>query len=88
MEPVEQVLGVGVEVQRQVADVVAAVGEEGDGLVGLHALGDEQVEQAPFEFAVVGLDEPEALGRPVRRALPAITSNHPSRRDRCSLEWT
>src|SRR5664280_3074415 len=54
VEPVEQVLGVGVEVQRQVAYVVAAVGEEGDGLVGLHALGDEQVEQAPFGFGVVG----------------------------------
>src|SRR5664280_289445 len=71
VEPVEQVLGVGVEVQRQVADVVAAVGEEGDGLVGLHALGDEQVEQAPFGFGVVGLDEREALGRPVRRGGPA-----------------
>ena len=36
-----------------------------------HALGDEQVEQAPFGFGVVGLDEPEALGRPVRRGGPA-----------------
>src|SRR5664279_2811298 len=50
---------------------------------------DEQVEQAPFGFGVVGLDEPEALGRPVRRGGSA--GDHlepPSRRDRCSLEWT
>ncbi len=36
VEPVEQVPGLGVEITRQVADVFAAVGEEGD-LVALAA---------------------------------------------------
>jgi hypothetical protein len=41
VESVEHVLGLGVEVTRQVADVFAAVGGEGDLLVGGHPLGIE-----------------------------------------------
>jgi hypothetical protein len=63
VEPVQQVGGLGVEVQRQVADVLAAVGEEGDLLVVLHALGAQDLVQASLGFGVVGLDEREALGR-------------------------
>ena len=59
VEPVQQVLGLRVEVAGQVADVFAAVGEEGDLLVGLHPLGGKHVEQPPFRFAVVGLHLPE-----------------------------
>ena len=65
VEPVQQVFGLRVQVEREVAHVVGAVGEEGDLLVGLHALGGEQLEQPPLGFGVVGLDEAEAFGRPV-----------------------
>src|SRR5664280_861848 len=58
VEPVEQVLGVGVEVQRQVADVVAAVGEEGDGWLACMPWEMSRSNRAPFGFGVVGLDEP------------------------------
>ena len=44
VEPVQQVLGLRIEVAGQVADVFAAVGEEGDLLVGLHPLGGEHLE--------------------------------------------
>jgi hypothetical protein len=89
VEPVQQVLSLGVEIERLVADVFAAVGEEGDLLVGLHPLGFEHFEQAPFGFGVVGLHVPETCGPPVcGMALPAITSNQPSVRERCWLEWT
>ena len=47
-----------------VADVLAAVGEEGDLLVGGHPLGPEHFEQAPSGFGVVGLHVPEAGGPP------------------------
>ena len=67
VEPVQQVLGLGVEVAGNVADVLAAVGEEGDLLVGLHALGSKHLEQAPFGFGVVGLHIPEAGGPSVGR---------------------
>ena len=45
------------------AEVVGAVGAEDDLLVGLHALGGEQLEEAPLGLGVVGLDEPETFGR-------------------------
>ena len=44
VEPVQQVLGLRIEVTGQVADVLAAVGEEGDLLVGLHPLGGKHLE--------------------------------------------
>ena len=65
VEPVQQVFGLWVEVEREVAHVVGAVGAEGDLLVGLHALGGEQLEEAPLGLGVVGLDEPETFGRAV-----------------------
>ncbi len=58
-------LGLRVEVQRQVTDVLATIGEKRDLLIGLHALGGEDLEQAPFRFGVVGLHVSEALGRPL-----------------------
>ena len=89
MEPVQQVLGLRIEVAGQLADVFAAVGEEGDPLVGLQPLGGKHFEQPPFGFAVVGLPYPKHDDRPsAGMALPAITSNQPSRRVRCVEEWT
>ena len=61
MEPVEVVLSLRVEVQGQVTDVFASIGEEGDGLVGRHALGGEDLEQAPPGLGLDLLDEREAL---------------------------
>lgn len=61
-EPVEGNPGLRVEIQGEVS-YVAAVGDEGDGLVGRQALGGEQAGQAAFGFGVVGLHEPEAPGR-------------------------
>ncbi len=52
LQSVEEVLGAGVEVERQVADVLAAVGDERDVLVGLHAMGGEHLEQAAFGLGV------------------------------------
>ena len=57
-------LSLGVEIERQVADVFAAVGEEGDLLVGGHPLGFQHFEQASSGFGVVGLHVPET-GRPL-----------------------
>jgi hypothetical protein len=51
-----------VQVQRQVAHVLAAVGQEHHLLVHLHPLGAQHLEQPPLRLAVVGLDEAEALG--------------------------
>ena len=82
-------LGLRIEVAGQIADVFAAVGEEGDLLVGLHPLGGKHFEQAPFGFGVVGLHVAEAGGLAVGgHGLPAITSNQPSRRVRWVQEWT
>ena len=60
VEPVQQVLGLRVEVAGQVADVFAAVDEEGDPLIGLHPLVGKHFEQPAFGFGVVGLHGDEA----------------------------
>lgn len=62
MEPVDVVLGLGVEVAGDVADVLAAVGEEHDLLVILHPLRAQQLVQPAFGLVVVGLDPGERLG--------------------------
>ncbi len=67
VEPVDQVLGLGVQVEGKLPDVGAAVGEEGDLLVGLHALGLEELEKPALRLGVVRLDVPEGLGVSVGR---------------------
>ena len=61
MKPVEQVLGLRVQVQLEVAHRVAAVGEKRELLVHLMALRLEHLEQAAFGLLVQGLDKPKAL---------------------------
>ena len=61
MEPIQQVFGFWVEVELQVAHRLTAIGEEGDLLVGLHALAFEHLEQPPFGFVIIGLDKSKAL---------------------------
>ena len=74
VEPVQHVLRLGVEVQGQLPHVVSAVGQEGHPLVHLHALRLEHREQTPHGLGIVGLDEAEALRRPVRRL--ALAGDH------------
>ena len=52
----------GIEVAGNVADVVTAVGEEGDLLISGHAVGLEYFEQPAFGFGVVGLHVAETAG--------------------------
>jgi hypothetical protein len=63
MKPVQQVLSLGIQIQLHVAYVLAAVGEEIDLLVGLHALGLKQLEQATFGLFIVGLNPGKARSR-------------------------
>jgi len=55
----------GVEVERQVPDVLTSIGKERDLLVGLHALAAQHLDQAPFRLGVDLLHEGEALRGPL-----------------------
>ena len=59
MEPVEDVLGTGGHVRRQVPDCVAAVGQERDVLIHLQALLAQHLMQASLWPVVEALDETE-----------------------------
>ena len=59
MEPVENVLGTGGHIRRQVPDRVAAVGQERDVLIHLQALFAQHLMQAPLWPVVEALDETE-----------------------------
>src|SRR5258708_3072371 len=63
MKPVQQVFSLGIQIQLYVAYVLATVGEEIDLLVGLHALGLKQLEQAALGLFIVGLDPGKAPSR-------------------------
>ncbi|MBA2472508.1 MAG: hypothetical protein H0V41_09830 [Pseudonocardiales bacterium] len=62
---------------------VEVVGDEGELLVVLRALGFEDLEQAPFGLDVMGLDEGEALDLSlVGDDLPGDHLDQPSHRER------
>ena len=61
MEPIEQMLGLGIEIELEIAHGVAAIGEKRDLLVQLVALGLEHLEEPAFGFLVIGLDEGKTL---------------------------
>src|SRR6202011_4239096 len=63
MKPVQQVFSLGIQIQLYVAYVLATVGEEIDLLVGLHALGLKQLEQAALWLFIVGLNPGKAPSR-------------------------
>jgi hypothetical protein len=89
VEPARQVPGPGAEVAGNVADVFAAVGEEGDLLAGGHPLGFEHSNRRRLGLVSQACTYPKQAGRPLAgTALPAMTSNQPPVRDRCWLEWT
>src|SRR6266404_9638102 len=69
MKPVQQVLSLGIQIQLHVAYVLAAVGEKIDLLVGLHALGLKQLEQATLGLFIIGLNPGKA---PFRELLFAL----------------
>src|SRR5262245_9278353 len=61
MKPVEQVLGLWVQIQLEVPHGVAPVRQKRDLLVHLMALRVEHLEQAAFGLLVQGLHKPKAL---------------------------
>src|SRR5271166_3089555 len=63
MKPVQQVFGLRIQIELHVAHVLAAVGEEIDLLVGLHALAFEQLKQTALGFFIVGLNPGKAPSR-------------------------
>ena len=69
MEPVQQVFSLRIQIQLDVAHVLAAVGEEIDLLVGLHTLRLKQLEQAAFGLFIVGLYPGKAPCRDLRFSL-------------------
>ena len=61
MKPIEQMLGLRIEVELEVAHGIAAIGEKRDLLVQLVPLGLEHLKEPPFGFGVVGLDQSKTL---------------------------
>src|SRR5438876_11597833 len=54
-------LGLRIEVELEVAHGITAIGEKGDLLVQLVALGLEHLKEAALGFLVIGLDESKTL---------------------------
>ena len=82
MEPIEQMLGLGIEVELEVAHGVAAIGEKGDLLVELVALRLEHLEEPAFGFLVIGLHEGKTLaGDRLLGLFPAVKGQETLARD-------
>jgi hypothetical protein len=60
MKQVQQVLSLTIQIELHVAHVFAAVGEEIDLLVGLHALALEHFKQTALGYLILGLNPGEA----------------------------
>ncbi len=52
VEPVQNVLSLRLEILRQRSYILAAIGEEGDLLIGLHALQTQQLEEPALGLLV------------------------------------
>jgi hypothetical protein len=83
VEPIEQVLGLGIEIQLEVTDGVAPIGEKRDLLIQLMALGLEHLKEPALRFLVIRLDEGKTLAGDRRRGLfapvkgeEALARNH------------
>jgi len=72
MEPVQDVLRLGIEVLRERAHRLASIGEEGNLLVGLHALGLQQIKEPALGLGVNTLHQSETLAR--RRHIVGIVA--------------
>src|SRR4030095_6891798 len=82
MEPVEQMLGLRAQVELEIPDRLAPIGEKLDLLVHLEALRLEEFEEAALRLLVIGLHEGKAFARrcglfviPSERE-DALTGNH------------
>src|SRR5205085_694157 len=72
MKPIEEMLGLWVEIQLEISDRIAAIREKRELLVHLMALRLQHLEQAPFRFRIESLHKPKALaGRNIFRVLPS-----------------
>src|SRR5215510_5274462 len=83
MKPIEQMLGLWVEVELKVAYGIAAIREKRDLLIELVALGLEHLEQPAFGFLIIGLDEGKTLAGdrllglfPTVKGQEALARNH------------
>jgi hypothetical protein len=74
VEPVDEMLGLGIEVQGQVAHILSAVGQEGDLLIGLHPLRLQHLEEPSLRVGVVvgwaAAELPPVMGRYFCGGLP------------------
>ena len=61
MKPIEEVFGLGVEIQLQLAHRIATIGEKGHMLIHLHALGFEHLEHTPFRLGIVAVNKGKAF---------------------------
>ena len=61
MKPIKEMLGLGVEVQLQLAHRIAAIREKGYLLIHLHALGFEHLKYPPFGLGVIAVDKGKTL---------------------------
>src|SRR4051812_40681146 len=61
MEPIQEMLGLRVEVELELSHGIATIGEKGDLLVQLVTLRLEDFEESPLRFLVKGLHEGETL---------------------------
>ena len=62
MKPIQQVLGLRMQVHWELPHGLAAVGQERHLLIGLHPLGLEDFEEASLGSRVIGVHEAETLG--------------------------
>ena len=76
-------LGLGIEVELEIADRIAAIREEGDLLIQLMALRFEDLEEPAFGFLVIGLDESKTFAGdgllglfPTVKGQEALARNH------------
>src|SRR5262249_43597276 len=61
VKPVEQMFGLGIQIELQFSNRIAAVGEKSDLLVHLHPLGFQHFEYSPLRFRVITVDQAKTL---------------------------
>jgi hypothetical protein len=61
MKPIQQVFGLGIEIQLQLTHRIAAVRKKGYLLIHLHALGFEHLKHTPLRLGIVAMDKGKTL---------------------------
>jgi hypothetical protein len=62
MKPIEQMVGFGTEIQREIAHGVGAVRQKGDRLIHREALRRQQLKESAFRVLIIAMHEPHAAG--------------------------